>query len=464
MISQTISRDPLHIVILAAGAGKRMRSNWPKVLQPLAGRPLLAYVIDRARALAPASIRIVHGPAGVQLCAAFPEPDLIWCEQPEPHGTGDAVRAGIADLPAAARVLVLYGDTPLTPATDLESMLAAGADLAVLSAELDDAAGYGRIVRDDRGRFRAIVEERDADAEIRAIREVNTGVMTAAAGDFHRWLAALTRDNAQGEYLLTDCIALAGGEGKQVIALPSSAPLDCLGANDRAELARLERRLQQHRRTAALAAGVTLIDPERVEIRGRLEAGRDVVIDCGVILEGEVRLGDEVSLGAGVIVRDSTLAAGTAVEPYSVLDGVQTTGPCRIGPFARLRPGTVLAAGSRVGNFVETKKARLGEGSKAGHLSYLGDAEIGPGVNIGAGTITCNYDGRNKHPTAIGAGAFIGSNSALVAPVAIGADSLVGAGSVITEDVPAGSLALGRGRQVNRPRRQNDKKTKQKGA
>ncbi len=451
----------IHIVILAAGAGKRMRSNRPKVLQLLAGRPLLAYVIERAKTLAPASIRIVHGAGGADIKAALPDADLIWCEQPKPRGTGDALRCGLDGLPAAARVLVLYGDTPLTPAVDLEALLAAGADLAVLSAELDEPAGYGRIVRDGHGRFEAIVEERDADPTIRAIREVNTGVMTATAGDVRRWLARLTTDNAQGEYLLTDCIALAAGEGKQVIALASSAPLDCLGANDRAELARLERRLQQIRRAAALAAGIALLDPERVEIRGRLEAGRDVTIDTGVILEGDVRLGDEVTLGAGVIVRDSTLAAGTVVEPYSVLDGVHSEGPCRIGPFARLRPGTVLAAGSRVGNFVETKKTRLGKDSKANHLSYLGDAEIGAKVNIGAGTITCNYDGRDKHPTTIGAGVFIGSNSALVAPLTIGADSLVGAGSVITEDVPAASLALGRGRQVNLPC--HEKKTKKKG-
>ncbi|MCX7513204.1 bifunctional UDP-N-acetylglucosamine diphosphorylase/glucosamine-1-phosphate N-acetyltransferase GlmU [Frateuria sp. STR12] len=439
--------SPLHVVILAAGEGKRMKSRKPKVLMPLAGRPLLAHVLDTARALSPAAIHVVHGHAGEQVRAAFTaDADLDWVEQAERLGTGHAVAQALAQVPGQARVLVLYGDVPLLRA-DTVAPLAAADGLALLATVLEEPQGYGRVLRDADGRITGVVEEKDADAGQRAIRLVNTGILAAGADALRGWIGRLDRNNAQGEYYLTDVFAMAAAEGKPAACIECTDPVEAAGANNPLQLAELE---DQHRRRAArelLLAGVRLADPARLEVRGPVQAGMDVELDIDVVLEGRVVLGDDVRIGPFVRLKDVQLAAGTVVLAHCDLEGVVTHGACTIGPFARLRPGTELAAGVHVGNFVETKQARLGEGSKANHLTYLGDARIGAGVNVGAGTITCNYDGANKHLTQIGDGAFIGSNSALVAPVNIGANATIGAGSVITHHAPEGELTVARGRQ-----------------
>jgi len=443
--------SPLHVVILAAGEGKRMKSRKPKVLMPLAGRPLLGHVLDTARALAPTTIHLVYGHAGEQVRAAFAgQPDLHWVEQAQRLGTGHAVAQALAQIPDDARVLVLYGDVPLLRASTLAPLVTADG-LALLATRLDDPHGYGRVLCDDQGRVRGVVEEKDADAEQRAITRVNTGILAAGAGALRGWIARLDRNNAQGEYYLTDVFAMAASEGRPAACVECADPVEAAGANNPLQLAELE---DQHRRRAArelLLEGVRIADPLRLEVRGQVQAGMDVELDIDVILEGRVVLGDDVHVGPFVRLKDVQLAAGTVVHAHCDLEGVITHGPCVIGPFARLRPGTDLAAGVHIGNFVETKQARLGEGSKANHLTYLGDAQIGAGVNVGAGTITCNYDGANKHLTQIGDGAFIGSNSALVAPVRIGANATIGAGSVITKEAPEGELTLARGRQQTVP-------------
>ena len=443
--------SPLHVVILAAGEGKRMKSRKPKVLMPLAGRPLLAHVLATARALSPATIHVVHGHAGEQVRAAFgADPDIDWVEQAERLGTGHAVAQALAHVPDGARVLVLYGDVPLLRAETLAPLVSADG-LALLATVLDDPGGYGRVLRDTGGRVAGVVEEKDADAAQRAIRLVNTGILAGEAATLRGWIARLDRNNAQGEYYLTDVFAMAAAEGQPAACIECADPIEAAGANNPLQLSELE---DHHRRRAArelLLAGVRLADPTRLEVRGQVQAGMDVELDIDVILEGRVTLGDDVRVGPFVRLKDVTLAAGTVVLPHCDLEGVVTHGACTIGPFSRLRTGTELAAGVHVGNFVETKQVRLGEGSKANHLTYLGDARIGAGVNVGAGTITCNYDGVNKHLTQIGDGAFIGSNSALVAPVTIGANATIGAGSVITKHAPDGELTLARGRQQTIP-------------
>ena len=439
---------PLHVVILAAGEGKRMKSALPKVLQPIAGQPMLAHVITAARALQPAGIHVVHGHGGGQVQAAFAaQHDLQWALQDRQLGTGHAVQQAMPGVPDDARVLVLYGDVPLvTPAT-LQRLLHAHAHLAVLGAELDDATGYGRIVRNPEGHVEAIVEQKDATDEQRRIRLVNTGMIAADSNLLRRWLAALRNDNAQGEYYLTDVFALAAAEFDPAEIVLIADPEECEGANDAWQLSQLERAFQRRMVRALCMQGVRFADPARVDIRGSVRAGRDVEIDVDVILEGEVVLGDDVHVGPFCRLRDVSLAAGTQVRAHCDIEGARSEGAVQIGPFARLRPGTVLADGVHVGNFVETKNAKLGAGSKANHLSYLGDANVGSRVNIGAGTITCNYDGVNKSTTTIGDGAFIGSNTSLVAPVAVGKDATIGAGSVITRDAPDGELTVARGRQ-----------------
>ncbi|HET6805725.1 MAG TPA: bifunctional UDP-N-acetylglucosamine diphosphorylase/glucosamine-1-phosphate N-acetyltransferase GlmU [Frateuria sp.] len=443
--------SPLHVVILAAGEGKRMKSRKPKVLMPLAGRPLLAHVLETARALSPATIHVVHGHAGEQVRATFAaDPNIEWVEQAERLGTGHALAQALAHIPDGTRVLVLYGDVPLLRAATLAPL--ANADgLALLATVLEDARGYGRVLRDADGRVAGVVEEKDADAAQRAIRLVNTGILAGDATALRGWIGRLERNNAQGEYYLTDVFAMAAAEGRPAACVECADPVEAAGANDPLQLAGLE---EHHRRRATrelLLAGVRMADPLRLDVRGRVQAGVDVELDIDVILEGSVALGDEVRVGPFVRLKDVQLAAGTVVLAHCDLEGVTTRGPCTIGPFARLRPGTELAPGVHIGNFVETKQAQLGEGSKANHLSYLGDARIGAGVNVGAGTITCNYDGANKHLTVIEDGAFIGSNSALVAPVTIGANATIGAGSVITKHAPPGELTLARGRQQTIP-------------
>ena len=440
---------PLHVVILAAGEGKRMKSALPKVLQPIAGRPMLAHVIDAARALQPAAIHVVHGHGGEAVQAAFAtQPDLQWALQARQLGTGHAVQQAMAQLPEDARVLVLYGDVPLVLPATLQRLLDAPGALAVLAAELDDPTGYGRIVRDAEGRVAAIVEQKDASDEQRRIALVNTGMVAADARGLKRWLAALRNDNAQGEYYLTDVFAMAEAEFAAAEIVLVTEAVECEGANDAWQLAQLERAFQRRAVRALCVEGVRFADPARVDVRGTVRVGRDVEIDVDVILEGEVVLGDDVRIGPFCRLKDVALAAGTQVRAHCDLEGARSEGAVAIGPFARLRPGTVLADGVHIGNFVETKNARLGAGSKANHLSYLGDAAVGSRVNIGAGTITCNYDGVNKSTTTIGDGAFIGSNTALVAPVTVGDGATIGAGSVITRNAPAGELTVARGRQA----------------
>ncbi|WP_315386867.1 bifunctional UDP-N-acetylglucosamine diphosphorylase/glucosamine-1-phosphate N-acetyltransferase GlmU [uncultured Stenotrophomonas sp.] len=438
----------LHVIILAAGAGKRMKSDLPKVLQPIAGRPMLAHVIETARQLQPDAIHVVYGHGGEAVRAAFADqPDLQWAEQREQLGTGHAVQQAMPQVPDAAKVLVLYGDVPLIRLDTLQHLLSQPGRLAVLVADMANPTGYGRIVRNAEGKVGAIVEQKDANEEQLAIRTINTGIITADATALRTWLSQLSNSNAQGEYYLTDVFASAAADYTPADMAFVADAQEAEGANDPWQLSQLERAWQLREVRALCAQGARVIDPARVDIRGTVTVGRDVQIDVSVILEGTVELGDGVSIGPFTRLKDVKLAAGTVVKPHCDLEGVVSEGAADIGPFARLRPGTVLADGSHVGNFVETKKVHLGVGSKANHLTYLGDAVIGSKVNIGAGTITCNYDGVNKSQTTIGDNAFIGSNSSLVAPVTIGERATIAAGSVITRNAPPGELTVARARQ-----------------
>ncbi|HEY8520905.1 MAG TPA: bifunctional UDP-N-acetylglucosamine diphosphorylase/glucosamine-1-phosphate N-acetyltransferase GlmU [Gammaproteobacteria bacterium] len=451
---------PLTVIVLAAGQGKRMNSALPKVLQPLAGKPMLAHALDAARALEPARIHVVHGHGAEQVRAAFPDPDLEWCLQSQQLGTGHAVLQALPRVPDDHQVLILCGDVPLVSPRTL-TRLVTGADrgVALLTAELADPRGYGRVVRDEHGEVVRVVEEKDASDDERRINEVNTGLLATSAAHLRRWLGRLTNDNAQGEYYLTDIVAFAVSEGVGVEGVLVDDADEVLGINDRAQLALAERTLQRRRAAALMAAGVTLADPERIDVRGELIVGRDVFIDVGAVFEGRVELGDGVRVGPYAVIRDSRLGPGCVVHPHCVMQDVVAGPNCEIGPFARLRPGVELAERVKVGNFVEMKKAVIGEGSKVNHLTYVGDATVGRRVNVGAGTITCNYDGANKHRTVIGDGAFIGSGVMLVAPVEVGPDATIGAGSTITKNAPAGQLTVARSRQTTvegwqRPRKQ----------
>ena len=439
----------LHVVILAAGEGKRMKSVLPKVLQTVAGQPMLAHVIAAARKLKPAGIHVVFGHGGDQVRSAFAaQSDLLWAEQAHQLGTGHAVQQAMVQIPDAAKVLVLYGDVPLITADSLQRLLAAPAKLAVLAAELANPTGYGRILRDSEGHVAAIVEQKDASEDHLRIRMVNTGVIAAEAASLKRWLAGLSNCNAQGEYYLTDVFASAAHEFAAAEVVVVNDPLETEGANDPWQLAQLERAFQLRQVRNLCMDGARVADPARVDIRGVVTVGRDVEIDADVIFEGTVRLGDGVRIGPFCRIKDADIAAGTVVRAHCDIEGAQIGTGAQIGPYARLRPGTVLAEDVHVGNFVETKKATLGRGSKANHLSYLGDAVIGSQVNIGAGTITCNYDGVNKFTTTIGDGVFVGSNSALVAPVKIGDGATIGAGSTISKDAPPHKLTVARERQM----------------
>jgi bifunctional UDP-N-acetylglucosamine pyrophosphorylase/glucosamine-1-phosphate N-acetyltransferase len=441
---------PMHIVILAAGEGTRMKSGLPKVLHTLGGRPMLMHLLDTAAALQPAAIHVVVGNAAEQVEAACSQYAANWVLQSSRRGTGHAVMQAMPHIPDEAAVLILLGDHPLIPRAVLADLCAdRSAALTVLTMMPDDPTGYGRIVRDQDGEIIAVAEDRDATAEQLGIGEVNTGIMLADAARLRGWLDGLGCDNAKGEYYLTDIFALAHAERARIRGVVAPDAQDLQGANDRRQLAALESRYRRRRAGELMDNGVQIMDPERVDIRGPVTAGADVRIDVNVLLEGENRLGAGVELGPGCVLRNCDLAAGTRVHPHSVLEGVVTTGSCDIGPFARLRPGTVLAAGCRIGNFVETKNARLGAGSKASHLTYLGDTVLGREVNIGAGTITCNYDGANKHQTTIEDGVFVGSNTALVAPVTLHRGATIGAGSTISKDVPADALTVSRARQTS---------------
>jgi bifunctional UDP-N-acetylglucosamine pyrophosphorylase/glucosamine-1-phosphate N-acetyltransferase len=441
---------PVTVVILAAGQGKRMQSDLPKVLQPLAGRPLLAHVIATATAIAPEAIHVVYGHGGEQVRSALPDAPVSWVLQAEQRGTGHALSQAMPAIDDGHLVLVLYGDVPLIRPGALERLLAAAGpkSMSLLTVELEDPTGYGRIVRGARGQVQRIVEEKDATARVRRIREGNTGVMVAPARLLRRWLGQLRADNAQGELYLTDVVAMAVKEKIEVVPQLVDAPSEVLGVNDKLQLAEVEAALRARRARDLLVAGVTLVDPARIDVRGDLAVGRDVQIDVNVVFEGRVRLGDRVRIGPNCVIRDSEIDADTEVFPNCVIDRA-TIGPaCHIGPFARFRPSSQLARGVHIGNFVEVKNSKLGEGSKSNHLTYLGDAVIGARVNVGAGTVTCNYDGANKSQTHIDDGAFIGSGAMLVAPVRIGAGATIGAGSTITRDTPPDKLTLERSKQV----------------
>ncbi len=441
------------VIVLAAGQGKRMRSDLPKVLQPLAGQPLLGHVLETARALHPAAIHVVHGHGGDLVQSSFPEADLQWVLQREQLGTGHAVAQALPSVDDSAIVIVLYGDVPLLQPSTLEPLLAAAAkgSLAVLTVTLGEPSGYGRIQRNPSGGVSAIVEQRDATPEQLAIRECNTGVLAAPAAALRRWLGSVGNNNAQGEYYLTDVVAQAVAEGVAVAAIATPLESEVLGVNDRIQLAAVESMYRARRAHELMLAGVTLVDPARIDVRGTLTVGRDSVIDVNAVFEGTVKLGDRVRIGPNCVIRDATIGNDTQLHANCVVDRAEIAERCRIGPFARLRPGAALDVDVHIGNFVEVKNTTLAAGSKANHLTYLGDAQIGPEVNVGAGTVTCNYDGANKWRTQIDAGAFIGSGTMLVAPVRVGAGATIGAGSTITKDVAAGDLALTRARQTALP-------------
>jgi bifunctional UDP-N-acetylglucosamine pyrophosphorylase/glucosamine-1-phosphate N-acetyltransferase len=440
----------LAVVILAAGKGTRMRSARPKVLHELAGRPLLQHVVDSARALEPERIAVVYGHGGDAVRAAIPGEDLTWVEQAEQRGTGDAVARALPEI-REDRVLVLLGDVPLIQAATLQPFVeAVNADtLALMTLELDEPGAYGRIVRDEQGHVERIVEYKDATEAERTIREINTGILAAPRAFLDQALPALSAENAQGEYYLTDAIAMAVDNGLGVNASQPEQAWETDGINDRVQLARLERVWQQTRAEALMRAGVTLTDPARIDIRGELECAEDVHIDVNCVFEGSNRLGGDTRVGAHCVLIDCELGEGVTVLPFSHLEGVRAEAGCTIGPHARLRTGTELKRDAKVGNFVETKNATVGPRSKVNHLTYIGDTRMGEDVNVGAGTITCNYDGANKHETVLLDGAFVGSNSSLVAPVTVGRNATVGAGSTINQDVPDESLAVARGRQRN---------------
>ena len=449
----------LQVIVLAAGAGTRMRSRLPKVLHCLAGRPLLAHVLDAATAQRPAHTHVVIGDGAESVRAHFADADaaaaadagaLSWVLQTPQLGTGHAVATALPRVAPDATVLVLLGDVPLIGSETLAACVHAGRDgVAIVTAELPQPDGFGARVLREGERVVGIVEEKDATAAQRAIREVNSGLLAAPCRLLRELLPELTTDNAQAEHYLTDVVALATARGLAVTAVRAGGPEETMGVNDRAQLAQLERHYQRRRAEALMAAGVTLLDPARLDVRGTVRAGTDCVIDVGVVLEGDVVLGDQVSIGTGCVIRDARLDDGVTVLPLSCVDGARLAAGCRVGPFARLRPGTELGEDVRIGNFVETKAARLGAGAKANHLAYLGDATVGENCNIGAGAITCNYDGVAKHRTEIGDGVFVGTNATLVAPLAIEDDAYVGAGSTITTAVARADLAVGRARQRN---------------
>lgn len=426
-----------------------MRSDLPKVLHPLAGRPLLTHVIEAAQALQPAGVAVVYGHGGEQVPAAIAVPEIRWVLQQQQLGTGHAVMQALPLIPDDHLVLILYGDVPLIRSETLRRLVedASRGALALLTVKLVDPIGYGRIVRGEDGAVRRIVEQKDASVAELAINECNTGLLAAPAARLKQWLGRLRNDNAQGEYYLTDAVGMAVAEGLPVQAIVVNDADEVAGVNDRAQLAALERALQGRRARALMQAGLSLADPARFDLRGQLSFGRDCAIDVNVVLSGRVVLGNRVQIGPNCVIHNSEIGDDTIIEPNSVIDSARIGADCRVGPFARLRPGSELDEKAKIGNFVEVKAAVLRRGAKVNHLSYIGDAEVGRDANIGAGTITCNYDGANKHRTVIGAGAFIGSGTNLVAPVTVGDGATIGAGSTITRDAPAEQLTLTRAPQ-----------------
>jgi bifunctional UDP-N-acetylglucosamine pyrophosphorylase / glucosamine-1-phosphate N-acetyltransferase len=441
---------PLSIVILAAGQGKRMKSALPKVLQPLAGRPLLKHVIDTARLLEPAAIHIVYGHGGDQVRDALKDEPVSWVLQAERLGTGHAVMQAMPSVPNDHVALVLYGDVPLISRATLAELLAlAGSQqTALLTVELEDPTGYGRVVRGKRGRVQKIVEQKDASKKELKIRECNTGVIAAPARLLKKWLKSLRNDNAQGEYYLTDVVGMASSEKAEVNPLVTTNIVEVLGVNDKLQLADLESAFRRQTSRELMLAGVTVVDPTRLDVRGTVTHGTDVFIDVNVVLEGNVKLGDRVRIHPNCVIRNSEIGNDTEVFPHVVVDSTVIGASCNIGPFARFRPTSTLSDGVHVGNFVEVKNSKMGQDSKANHLAYVGDAEVGNRVNIGAGTIIANYDGANKHRTVIADDVHTGSNSVLVAPINVGAGATIGAGSTVAREVPAGKLTVARARQT----------------
>ena len=449
------------VIILAAGKGTRMRSNLPKVLQPLAGRPLLGHVIDTAKKLQADHIITIYGHGGALVQNAFAHEQVQWVEQAEQLGTGHAVKVTLPVLPREGVPLILSGDVPCITEQTLQKLLDVSREtqIGLVTLTLADATGYGRIVREN-GKIQAIVEHKDASEAQRQIQEINTGIYCVSNAKLHEWLPKLSNNNAQGEYYLTDIVAMAIADGLEVASVEPQLAFEVEGVNDRVQLAALEREFQNFQAKQLMQQGVHLIDPTRFDLRGNLTAGKDVRIDINVIIEGDCELGDGVEIGAGCILKNTKIAAGTKVQPYSVFDQAVVGEAAQIGPFSRLRPGAVLANEVHIGNFVEVKNSQIGLGSKANHFTYLGDAEVGAGSNIGAGTITCNYDGANKFKTIIGDQVFIGSNSSLVAPVTIANGATVGAGSTITRDVAEQCLAVERSKQFTKENYQRPQKLK----
>ena len=442
----------LAVVVLAAGQGKRMRSALPKVLHRLAGRPLLAYVLDAARSLKPKQILVVHGHGGAEIRSAFRGARVRWVEQTRQLGTGHALAQALPHVARNADVLVLNGDVPLVRTDTLRRLAAAAkGGLAICTSELSDPTGYGRVLRDAKGRIRRIVEERDATARQRALREWYAGLLAAPADLLSAWLARVKNDNAQKEHYLTDVIGIAAAQGARIASLEAGDRWEVAGVNSQADLALLERAYQNAQAGKLLEAGVALADLWRIDIRGELACGREVTIDVNCIFEGKVRLGDRVHVGPNCVLRNVTVGADTEIRAFSLLEEARVGKGCRVGPYARLRPGAKLGEGAHIGNFVEIKASTIGAGSKANHLAYIGDAQVGARVNIGAGTITCNYDGVAKHRTVIEDDCFIGSDATLVAPVRLAKGSYIGAGSTISKDTPPGQLTVARAKQVSIP-------------
>lgn len=449
------------VIILAAGKGTRMRSSLPKVLQPLAGRPLLGHVIQTAKQLHAQNIITIYGHGGEHVQQQFQQENIQWVEQAEQLGTGHAVQMTLPVLPQEGMSLILYGDVPLVRQETLDQLLAVSSatGIGMITLNVDNPTGYGRIIRDN-DKIQAIVEHKDATEQQRQIQEINTGIYCVSNQKLHAWLPKLSNNNAQGEYYLTDIVAMAVADGLEIASIQPELAYEVEGVNDRLQLAALEREFQLQQAKSLMQQGLTLSDPARFDVRGTLKIGQDVKIDINVIIEGDCKLGDFVEIGAGCVLKNTRIAAGTKVQPYSVFENAVVGENTLIGPFARLRPGAELANDVHIGNFVEVKNTRIGVGSKANHFTYLGDAEVGAGSNIGAGTITCNYDGANKFKTVIGDAAFIGSNSSLVAPVHIGNGATVGAGSVITRDVSDNALAFERAQQIEKANYQRPQKLK----
>lgn len=442
----------LEVVILAAGQGTRMRSSLPKVLHPIAGKPMAGHVVDTVRSLNAASIYLIVGHGAEKVRKTLAADDVVFVEQLEQLGTGHAVTQALPKLSDASQVLILYGDVPLIKAATLEELLVHATDtsLGLLTVNLDNPNGYGRIIRDAKQQVSAIVEQKDANEDQLKVNEINTGILAVTSKQLKRWLPALSNNNAQGEYYLTDIIAMAYQEGTLIQTVQPSTTAEVEGVNNRLQLAELERVYQLEQAEALMTAGVSLADPARIDVRGQLNTARDVFIDVGCVFEGQVELAEGVEIGPYCVLKNARLGPGVKLAAFSHLENAELDGDNQVGPFARLRPGTHLEVGAKVGNFVETKNTQVGSGAKINHLSYIGDAQVGANANIGAGTITCNYDGVNKHLTKIGAGAFIGSNSSLVAPVEIGAGATVGAGSTITRNVEDQALAVTRAKQLQK--------------